>query len=269
MTKSFFENPEQYLATAAKILLHDGKYKAANVLAVSTFELSDTISYKKVYYEGFESEVREHNCDLILSVNSDIYVQINDEITQIEGQVESAVSKTLRGRNFNDDHEIYYFNNVVVSVLNLSDTNWRSEIRKALSLGSVSNQGRVRSDNIAPHEHQGLLFRSPPEIELFEALKRTGVLFAPLPTFIKNSHGSRVEPDFIIFKDGISLLIEVDGRSYHRESPVDAQNRLLAFTGEGVDSFRVDASRLSDPDSADVVAKEILSYVEKRKSLRR
>lgn len=269
LTQSFFEFPEAFAATAAKILLSEGKYKAANILAASTFEISDSLSYARRYQDGFDSEYCVHNCNLILNVNSDIYSQVSEELGEIEREIFGAIHKTLRGRDFNTlDHE-FYLNEVIISVLNLNNDNWRSEIKKALSLESVSNQGRVRSDNIAPHEHKGLLFRSPPEIQLFDALTRKGMLFAPLPTFIRNDLGNRIEPDFIVFKDGISLLIEVDGRSYHRESPVDAQNRLNAFTAQGVESFRVDAGRLNSASDADSVVKEIEDFIERRRNLRR
>ena len=44
-----------------------------------------------------------------------------------------------------------------------------------LSGEGITNQGRVRSDNIAARVHDGLLFRSRPEVLFYEALKRKGV----------------------------------------------------------------------------------------------
>lgn len=69
----------------------------------------------------------------------------------------------------------------------------------------ITNQGRVRSDNIAARAFDGLLFRSQPEINLYGALKAAGVSFAPLPVFVRGGHDyRRIEPDFIIVKDGWS-----------------------------------------------------------------
>lgn len=70
----------------------------------------------------------------------------------------------------------------------------------------MTNQGRVRSKNVAPRERDGLLFRSQAEINLYLALKQVGVSFAPLPVFVRGGREyQRIEPDFIILKDGLCV----------------------------------------------------------------
>jgi hypothetical protein len=49
----------------------------------------------------------------------------------------------------------------------------------------------------------------------------------------------RIEPDFVLTKDGIVLVVEVDGNTTRRESPVDAEERLTMFKYEGVFTERV------------------------------
>lgn len=80
----------------------------------------------------------------------------------------------------------------------------------------VTNQGRARSDNLAPRMWDGLLFRSQQEINLYRALKSQAVSFAPLPVFVRGGTTyQRVEPDFLVIKDSIVLIVEVDGDTIH------------------------------------------------------
>ena len=65
------------------------------------------------------------------------------------------------------------------------DADWRNKTRRLLSGESVTNQGWVRSDSVAPYQADGLLLRSQAEIHLYRALKGRGISFAPLPVFIR------------------------------------------------------------------------------------
>ena len=60
------------------------------------------------------------------------------------------------------------------------DADWRNKTRRLLSGESVTNQGWVRSDSVAPYQADGLLLRSQAEIHLYRALKGRGISFAPL-----------------------------------------------------------------------------------------
>ena len=99
---------------------------------------------------------------------------------------------------------------------------------------TVPAQGRVRSDNIAARQHDGLLFRSRPEILFYDALKKAGIPFAPLSVVLRGGvQYNRIEPDFVIYKDGIMMIVEIDGDLYHSETPAAAHARR-SVRGAGV-----------------------------------
>src|SRR5579863_1875377 len=143
---------------------------------------------------------------------------------------------------------------------------WR-EKAKAWAAGQVlTNQGRVRSGNVAAHVCDGLLFRSEAEIHLYRALKASGVTFAPLPVFVRGgAEYRRIEPDFIIVKDGMVLHVEVDGDTVHQETPVEAHARTTMLLHEGVPIERVKASECSSPALAEQCARRLLSVLAKHK----
>ena len=78
----------------------------------------------------------------------------------------------------------------------------------------------MRSDNVAPYEVDGLLFRSQPEINLYRALKDRSISFAPLPVFIRGGdYAAELEPDFVILHRGQVLVVELDGSSSTTKRP--------------------------------------------------
>lgn len=143
---------------------------------------------------------------------------------------------------------------------------WRNEALRWLRGEGITNQGRVRSDNIATRTHDGLLFRSTQEIELYKALKKRGVVFAPLPVFLRGGQTyKRIEPDFLVIHKHVTIVVEVDGDTVHRELPAEAEARLRMMTAEGAESFRVLANECDTPDKADARATEIIAYIERRR----
>jgi hypothetical protein len=81
--------------------------------------------------------------------------------------------------------------------------NWHGQALAWLRGEGVNNQGRVRSDNIATREHDGLLFRTDEEINLYRAFKAQGVTFAPLPVFIQGETVTSVSnPTLLLSKAG-------------------------------------------------------------------
>jgi len=144
---------------------------------------------------------------------------------------------------------------------------WRDDAKRWLSGEGVNNQGRVRSDNIASRECDGLLFRSQPEINLYKALKAVGVSFAPLPVFV---HGGekyqRIEPDFLVLKDGILLVVEVDGDTFHTELPAEAQARINILELQGAKVQHIKASKCDTDEKAKGCAQEIVGIIEQLKN---
>lgn len=146
---------------------------------------------------------------------------------------------------------------------------WRDQTLAWLRGNEVTNQGRVRSDNVAPLTHDGLLFRSRAEIHLYNALKASGITFAPLPVFIRGGQKyRRIEPDFLVIKDGYVFQVEVDGDRYHDESPVTAQSRTAPMEYEGVKVRRFGASELRTAESAQQAVRRLLAWIEKEKNNR-
>ena len=133
----------------------------------------------------------------------------------------------------------------------------------------INNQGRVRSNNVAGIEYDGLRFRSQPEINLYIAVKAMGVTFAPLPVFLRGGETyQRLEPDFVILKDGILLIVELDGGNTHLETPVQADRRLLLFKHEGAFVERVEASECSTEQQARACANRLLKAIERYRGLK-
>ena len=157
---------------------------------------------------------------------------------------------------------------VIVPTLG-SDNSWRDRARSWLAGEGVSNQGRVRSDNVAPRSCDGLLFRSEPEINLYRALKAVGVSFAPLPVFVRGGTDyRRIEPDFVIIKNGIILVVEVDGDTVHHESPAEAHARTTMLVHEGVHVERVKADDCATAEAAATCARNLLEVISKLKAAR-
>lgn len=146
---------------------------------------------------------------------------------------------------------------------------WRDEALRFVKGEGVTNQGRVRSDNIASKEYKGLLFRSNTEIVLFKALIRAKLAVAPLPVFVRISDSyNRLEPDFLVVYNGLTFVIEVDGDSYHKEFPVEADDRLNPLTREGVEVRRISASELDSDSKADLAVRKLIQFMDSRKKSR-
>ena len=133
-------------------------------------------------------------------------------------------------------------------------------------VSGVNNQGRAHSDNVAGILADGLRFRSQPEVNLYRALRRAGVTFAPLPVFLAGQR--RIEPDFVILKDGVAMVVEIDGPATHPEAPVAAEQRLSMFRLEGVRTERVTADSCSTEEKARATAAELLQRLARYKQLR-
>lgn len=146
---------------------------------------------------------------------------------------------------------------------------WREDALRYVRGEGVTNQGRVRSDNIASREHRGLLFRSKAEITLFEAMQRAQLAIAPLPVFVRVGKSyNRLEPDFVVIFKGLTFVVEVDGDTYHRELPADADKRLIPLTYEGVEVRRIRAEELATDVLADAAVKDLVQFMGKRKAAR-
>lgn len=252
MASRFFTDPDPVLGTLARLFAADGAAREVAVLTYSRPEM------REVDYDNWNGGT--HIYDLLLHVPINLYPQVEGAKEEISAAIEEKVKVFLSG----NEHEV--LSKVVIVPAVVDDSQWREKAAAWLSGSKISNQGRVRSDNVAPLTEDGLLFRSKPEIYVYKALKATGVSFAPLPVFIRGGKSySRIEPDFVLIYKGITMVLEVDGDTVHTETPAEAQARTRTLQHEGVYVERILASDCDSPEKAKDVTEKILSTFQKLK----
>ncbi|WP_147448546.1 hypothetical protein [Corallococcus terminator] len=207
-------------STLGQILSVRGERDAANILAVSSVELA----FQE--YDNYDGGVEIYRLEVRVPP-----AQFAAHSPEQIKRTEETYSAVLRELGINGRERIW---SASVSPSITSTQDWRDGIQRALGTERVNNQGRVRSSNPAPIEVDGLRFRSMTEVNIYKALKSTGVAFAPLPVFLRGgSRYQRIEPDFVIIWGGKVLVLEVDGAS-HTEMPADADNRTEMLEVEGI-----------------------------------
>jgi hypothetical protein len=235
-----------------EIFAHEGFAKEVAVLANAKPKLVET---------GFDTNSRFYGYRLHLGLPMELYVQLHNECDHLQNSIRAKGQTLLKGNE--------YLHTVSITPPATTDPNWREKANAWVLGTGITNQGRVRSDNIASRECDGLLFRSRPEINLYQALKDLGVSFSPLPTFIRGGRNyQRIEPDFIILRHGLMVVVEVDGDTVHRESPAEAQERLKMLEHEGARIIRVRAELCATPDLAASYARDLLADIDKLKRAR-
>jgi hypothetical protein len=241
---------ESLIRTVAEVLKLRGKARELAVLANSSFHV------EQVSYDNWNGGMR--GWGLTCQLEASLYARLTaEERTDCEETIKQVTAESFRP--FTNDSLEQVFLTPIAS----SAGDWRGAANHWLSGEGINNQGRVRSDNIASLEFDGLLFRSEPEINLYRALKHAGVTFAPLPVFLRGGADyARLEPDFVVLKDGCVLVIEVDGDTYHRETPADAHKRLLPLDHQGAKIERVTAGECDAPEKARLCAQRLLQVVE-------
>lgn len=252
MASRFFADPDSVLGTLARLFAADGSAKEVAILTYSTPELvesgCDNWNGGTYYYT------------LLLHVPINLYPQIEEDKEVISAAIKEKVEVFLQG----NEREI--LSEILIVPAVVDDPQWREKAAAWLSGAKVSNQGRVRSDNVAPLTQDGLLFRSRPEIYIYKALKATGISFAPLPVFIRGGDSySRIEPDFVLIYKGLTMVLEVDGDTVHTETPAEAQARVRTLQHEGVHVERISASDCDTPQKAKQAADKLLSAFQKIK----
>lgn len=242
---------ENLLATLTTLFAHEGAAREVAILANALAELIQTDHDNwNGGMDGFT---------LYLRLPPEIYTQVFNARAELEASILQMGKPLLYDRE--------YLTAVLIVPQQKTDPKWREKAKAWLAGGGVNNQGRVRSDNIASRDCDGLLFRSQPEINLYRALKSAGVSFAPLPVFIRGGRTyRRIEPDFVIIKDGLVVVVEVDGDTVHRELPAEAHDRTTILEHEGARIIRILASRCETQEAAnDYVVAELLPVIEKLK----
>jgi len=245
---------ESVLGTAAKILIKQEHTMAASILANANSSL--TFAHHDNWNDG------QDTWKLYLAIPADTYLELNER-PDTEREIDNAIAIPMRALSDRD------FITVEITADIDHDPDWRRKTNQMLLGEGITNQGRVHSDNIAVLERDGLRFRSQQEILFYQAMKSTGVPFAPLPVVL---HGGiqyqRVEPDFVIIRQGIVMVVEVDGDTFHNEKPADAHARLKFLGDEGVVVERIKATACDTPEKAREAARNVIASLNKQKAAR-
>jgi hypothetical protein len=252
MDRSFKNDLDKILASTVRHFASEGNVAAVTVLALSKVRIEP--AEQAGWNDGLDKhwltfEVEEHFFAQLAGVGA-LQDELKEKINAITPQY---------------PHDVVAAVSIIFDIP--EDPAWREKARTWISGRGISNQGRARSDHLAPRMCDGLLFRSQPEIHLYRALKAIGISFAPLPVFVRGGQTyRRIEPDFVILKDGVLLIVEVDGDTVHQETPREAHDRVTMLLHEGAHIERINANECETPDKAKECAKRILGIINKLKT---
>lgn len=246
---------EDLIASAVEALKTRGDARAIAVLVTGKYHM-------QIWDSDFGIDVWR----LFISFPVNLFYAMSEDDRKV---TESNIAEVLHPFFASTPHDS--LESVILSPLIVeAQEGWREEALRFVKGEGVTNQGRVRSDNIASKQHQGLLFRSKAEITLFTALTRAKLAVAPLPVFVRIGKAyNRLEPDFVVVYKGLTFVVEVDGDTYHRELPAEADKRLVPLTYEGVEVRRIRAADLETDAAADQVVRELIEFMSRRKESRR
>lgn len=247
-------SPEDLIASAVEALKVRGDARGIAVLAAGQCDLA-----------LWDSDFGIDSWRLFVALPVQLYFAISDDDRKAtETSIEEAV-----GPFFNATPQSSLASVIIAPQVSQAADGWRDEAIRFVKGEGVTNQGRVRSDNIASKQHQGLLFRSKAEITLFGALTRARLAVAPLPVFVRiGKTYNRLEPDFVVIYKGLTFVVEVDGDTFHRELPAEADKRLVPLTYEGVEVRRIRASDLESDEAADSAVVDLIEFMKRRKDSR-
>ena len=165
-------DPDSLTASMAEMLKSQGQARELAVLADSDVRI-DEVSYDR---RNGGSTGWRITCLLYPSLDARL---TTEDRAECEEGLHNAAAEFFRP--FSSD----FVARVVIAPSAAVRDQWRAAANEWLSGQGINNQGRVRSDNLASLEVDGLLFRSRAEINLYRAFKGMGVTFAPLPVFVR------------------------------------------------------------------------------------
>lgn len=249
--REFLATVERALASAWRLLAHREQWDALWCITYGKAELGGS------EYDNWNGGTWYY--DLIIRIDPGAWVGMQDRRDQIGEHIADATAEIVGGW----DSQVVRNVKILPSLADADEGDaWRTTAAQLIDQKPVNNQGRIRSDSIAPYEHRGLRFRSPPEIELFKAFERMeGVLVAPLPAVIVGGAYKRFEPDFLVFHRGKAMIVEVDGATTHPENVTMAHDRIAPAARQNIHVERVPARRCMTFESAEVVANELIEVL--------
>ena len=256
--KDFPLNTDDFLLAASRLLALSGYRAEVSLVASSP---SPEICLED--YDNWNGGQYGWRLNFSLPITALSILSEQDRVT-MQNRVRDAMNEVLKVW---DNHSISEVR--IIMSIDKAGADWRESAKRWAEGKGLTNQGRVRSTNIAPYEHDGLLFRSRAEINLYVAFKRLGVTLAPLPVFIRGGQSyQRLEPDFVLIHANQMMVVEVDGEEFHPESPVDAHERLSVLSREGVRTERVRAGTCETPEAAYSCASKLFEELKRQASMR-
>jgi hypothetical protein len=124
--------------------------------------------------------------------------------------------------------------------------------------------GSHESGSDSLNEHRGSRIRRPTlpfsgRNQPLRGSEEARSSFRTLPVFLRGGENyQRLEPDFIIIRDGVFAVVEVDGDTFHPETPSAARSRLTLLEDAGAYIIRVNANSCRTMESAEACADGIL-----------
>lgn len=253
----YHTDAETFASTLAQICASRGDVLGVALLA----ESSPTISLSDVRTDFGEDW---YDYTLRLDVEPELYGRISEQREPACLRLQKLASEISCA--YDRHHDV---STVAIAPVMALMEGWRPKAQAFLRGEGINNQGRARSDNIAARQHDGLLFRSEPEILLYDALKGKGIYLAPLPVLVRGGATfQRLEPDFLVLHKGVLMLVEVDGASVHKESPAEAHARTQGLQRDGVRVERVQAKDCATKQAAERCAAKLIEALERYRELR-
>ena len=157
MDTKFTAELDKFLAALARLFVHKGASAEVAVLTLGrpTCEISG--------YDNWDGGTDIYT--ITLEVPQSLYNQVADRRETVEKGLHDESAQLMRR------YPGIWLGGFIIMPEMPDDPDWRNKARRWLSGETLSNQGRVRSDAVAPYQADGLLFRSQPEIHLYRALK--------------------------------------------------------------------------------------------------
>ena len=141
----------------------------------------------------------------------------------------------------------------------------RFEIDLRIEDESINNQGWGHSLSPGPIMHRNIRHRAWYETLFTEVCILRQAVYLPSPLAVCGL--KRIEPDGLIFKDGMVELIELDGPSHDSELASTEQQRLKPFRDNLIDVMRFPVPEEVDIKWAHSVLDQVFARIEKRKAL--
>lgn len=118
-----------------------------------------------------------------------------------------------------------------------ADEHWREAVMDQMRGAGINNQGIERGKTLrAPHQYEGLRYRSQAEVSVAQALETTDAAYWPnclARLGLDATTRTLREADFLIHRLGKWGILEVDGVNYHGGNAAQDHARDRAFLQHG------------------------------------